>query len=56
VEVDAIPPDKLRSIVRGCIEQHIDHNQLRRLRNVEQAERATLQTIIDNMAEGGSDD
>ena len=56
VEVDAIPPDKLRKIVRNCIEQHIDQDQLHRMQIVEQAERATLQTIIDNMEEGSDDD
>jgi hypothetical protein len=28
VEVDAIPPATLRQLVRDCIEQHVDHQQL----------------------------
>jgi hypothetical protein len=42
VEVDAIPPDTLREMVRNCIEQHIDQDRLDRLRVVEAAERETL--------------
>ncbi len=49
VEVDAIPPDDLRRIVRECIEQHIDGDMLKHTRGVEAAERHTLQTIIDNL-------
>ena len=42
VEVDAIPPDIIRELVRGCIEQHIDQERLEKLRAVEELERATL--------------
>ena len=28
VELDAIPPETLRSLVRVCIERHIDRNKL----------------------------
>jgi hypothetical protein len=49
VELEAIPPDRLRSIVRECISQHIDPDALRRLKEVEAAERDTLLAI----AEGG---
>jgi hypothetical protein len=50
VELEAIPPDRLRSIVRDCISQHIDPEALRRLEEVEAAERETLRMI----AEGGA--
>jgi hypothetical protein len=45
VEVDAIPPTRLRNLVRGCIEQHIDRARLERLKLVERRERALLQDI-----------
>lgn len=46
VEVDAIPPSTLRSIVREAIEQHIDEHELRLTRSVEQSEKAILHTMI----------
>ena len=42
VELDAIPASKLRDLVRGCIERHIDKEQLAVLRAAEQSERETL--------------
>lgn len=36
VEVDAIPPAQLRSLVRGCIERHIDRDALRRTKQIEE--------------------
>ena len=49
VEVDAIPPAQLRTICRGCVEQHIDVRALEQTQLVEQAERDTLRTILDNL-------
>jgi hypothetical protein len=49
VEVDAIPPDVLRSLCRDVIVQHIDHDQYEAMQVVEAAERETLQTVIDRM-------
>jgi hypothetical protein len=49
VELEAIPPARLRSIVRDCITRHLDPAALRRLKAVEAAERGTLLAI----AEGG---
>ena len=46
VEVDAIPPDSLRALVRECIEQHIDRGALVRLQEVEEAEKQTLRNIL----------
>jgi hypothetical protein len=51
VEVDAIPPAKLRELVARCIEQHIDGDRLERMQAVEAAERDTLQGIIDRLSE-----
>jgi hypothetical protein len=42
VELDAIPANKLRSLVKGCIEKHVDQEQLKVLRVAEQSERETL--------------
>lgn len=42
VEVDAIPPNTLRAMVRQAIEGHVDQDALERTRAVEEAERETL--------------
>jgi hypothetical protein len=42
VELDAIPAAKLRELVRGCIEQHIDKKQVELLRIAEESERELL--------------
>jgi hypothetical protein len=42
VELDAIPAARLRSIVRECIERHIDQQQLAMLRTAEESERELL--------------
>jgi hypothetical protein len=49
VEVDAIPPARLRELCRQCIEQHINQAALDRTQRVEQAERDTLQTMMDSL-------
>ena len=49
VELDAIPPNELRSIVNNCIEQHITQDELKKLDTIEHYERHTLQSIIDNL-------
>jgi len=45
VEVDAIPPKALNSLVERCIVQHIDPEAHQRLKRVEQAERDTVECI-----------
>jgi hypothetical protein len=42
VELDAIPASRLRTIVRECIERHVDQEQLKLLRVAEQSERELL--------------
>jgi hypothetical protein len=42
VELDAIPANQLRELVRGCIEDHVDQDQLAHLRQVEEEERQQL--------------
>lgn len=45
VEVDAIPPSYLRSLLSAAIEQHIDPEKLRITRSVEASERDVLRRI-----------
>lgn len=50
VEVDAIPPDELRSLARTYIDRHIDKRQLEMLRVIEAEERRSLATIAGGAA------
>lgn len=45
VELDAIPPDRLRMLVRECIERHIDPGVLERLEQIEREERRVLEQL-----------
>ena len=42
VELDALPPDYLRSLVQSCISQHIDERRLIALKVAEESERQAL--------------
>jgi hypothetical protein len=42
VELDAIPPDMLRHLVRAAIERHMPSDELARLKRIESAERASI--------------
>lgn len=55
VELDAIPPDRLRELVRNVIEKHIDATELERLERIESAERQTLKRIADRLGDGELD-
>ncbi len=46
VELDAIPPDTLRQLVKEAIESHMDPWELQQLKIVERNERATLREIF----------
>lgn len=46
VELDAIPPNELRSLVRACIERHMPPREFARLRQIEEAERETLREVV----------
>jgi hypothetical protein len=48
-ELDAMPPDHLRALVRDAIEQHLPSAEFFRLKRIEQAERDTLQTFLEGM-------
>lgn len=54
VEVDAIPPDQLRELVRDCIEQHIDRDLFLVLRIAEENERELLTKMAANASNGNS--
>jgi hypothetical protein len=45
VELDAIPADKLRALVRECIERHVDQHQLKILKVAEESERGLLRAV-----------
>jgi hypothetical protein len=49
VEVDAIPPQQLRDLVRECIERHVDRHQLEVLQVAEENERAWFTTLCEQM-------
>lgn len=49
-ELDAIPPDTLRAMVREAIEQHLPPHELEHLKRVERAERETLLQFIGGAA------
>jgi hypothetical protein len=58
VEVDAVPADKLRDLVRGCIVQHIDTQAYQIAMRAEKLERQTLEDVMKNLglavnSEGG---
>jgi hypothetical protein len=56
VELDAIHPDRLRSIVRATLETHLPPEQLDVLKAAEESERAILRSLIGRAIEGGGDD
>jgi hypothetical protein len=50
VELDAIPPDELRNLVRNAIDSHMEPWRLRQFRMVEQEERETLRSMFGGAA------
>jgi len=46
VELDAIPPDQLRQLVKDAIDSHMDPWKLEQFRMVEREERETLRSIF----------
>lgn len=46
VELDAIPPATLRSLVEACIERHVDPSALRWTRQIEDLERQSLTDLV----------
>ena len=54
VELDAIPADKLRALVRECIERHIDRGKLEFLKKAEESERELLRAWASTYAADAS--
>jgi hypothetical protein len=54
VELDAIPADKLRQLVRECIERHVDQEQLKVLKVFEESEREPLKAVAKIHAGGAA--
>jgi hypothetical protein len=52
VELDAIDPDTLRSIVLGAIEQHLPQQQLAVLKTAEESERAIIRQFVNGVCHG----
>jgi hypothetical protein len=50
VELDAIPPDELRNLVRNAIDSHMEPWRLNQFRMVEREERETLRTMFGGAA------
>ena len=50
VELDAIPPARLRQMVRDRIERHVDQHQLEVLKVAEQSEREALKAFARKVA------
>ena len=48
VELDAIPPDRLRGLVEDSITQHIDDDNYQQLCEIESAERESLEVFMDS--------
>ncbi len=47
-ELDAIPPDDLRALVRAAVERHLPAGELARLKNIEHLERETMLQFLGN--------
>ncbi|WP_428489111.1 hypothetical protein [Rhodopila sp.] len=54
VELDAIPPDALRELVRASVEIHLPADQLEKLQIAEQSERDILSSWVQKAGEGSS--
>jgi hypothetical protein len=53
VELDAIDPDRLRSLVRRAIENHLPEHEYAILKAAEESERETLRMLIGGALNGG---
>jgi hypothetical protein len=52
-ELDAMPPNVLRALVRHCIERHLPQHQLEILKIAEESERSILRQFVDSVVDGG---
>jgi hypothetical protein len=53
VELDAIEPDRLRSIVQTAIEKHLPAHQFEVLRAAEESERSLIRRLVSSISETG---
>jgi hypothetical protein len=53
-ELDALPPDVLRRLVRECIEQHISADQVAALRAAEESERTLIEKFAKRAEKAGA--
>jgi hypothetical protein len=49
VELDAIPPDRLRDLVRNAILEHLPMTEFRRLMDIEARERRQIAAMVRRM-------
>ncbi|MFM9073300.1 MAG: hypothetical protein ACKOOC_07865 [Cyanobium sp.] len=52
VELDAIPPDQLRAMVRACLDQHISRDELAAAEMADELERQTLAAVAQRLRVG----
>lgn len=52
VDLDSVPPNKLRALVEECIQKHIDPHHLDLIHRVERAERESAEFFISNFGNG----
>jgi hypothetical protein len=50
VELDAIPPPKLKDLARSIIEQHFNERQLKQTKKTERLEHETLRDFAEQLA------
>ena len=50
MELDAIPPDRLRQLVKDAIDSHMEPWRLKQFQMAERNERETLKNIFRNVA------
>jgi hypothetical protein len=50
VELDAIDPDQLRSLVQEAIERHLPPKEYRRLMKIEKLEQATIRELVEGLS------
>jgi hypothetical protein len=55
VELDAIPPDRLRQLVQDTIERHLPRHRLDILKIAEESERDALKGLVRGLTEGADD-
>jgi len=55
-ELDAMPPDTLRDLVRDVIERHLPRHQFQIAKVAEESERQIIRQLVGNAVNGGRND